>query len=399
MGDHKADKLLNFSLLLFAASCILSITAAEGALVLMLVAILWKAFTSPEGFGQPLRELHANPLVLPLAIYLIVYIFSSIFSVDPKHSFSRLDTEIIKALSAVLVFSAVTRSGREKAAVWFLIGASAAALLGIGQFTYGLSRAYGTMHAVTYAQTMGVAMVLAGVLIPGTAGRLRTFYLSAFFVTAMAFGCSLSRGPLLGMFLSLAIVFLLQKASRKFILAGLAVILVYFGSAAVLHKSEAAKVSSVSNYLAGKQPAAKMDYAASVRITMWKAGLAMAKDYLLTGTGPYALRKVFARYHGRPVDEKIDFPDVHNLYLQRAADTGLPGLLALLFLFGVILKSSVSSFLKSRGPFALWGLAAFAGFIVMMGTDSSFDLPRVTFCIYLMAVMAGPAGSQLPANK
>ena len=375
MGDHKADKLLNFSLLLFAASCILSITAAEGALVLMLGAILWKAFTSPEGFAQPLRELHANPLVFPLALYIIAYIFSSIFSLDPEHSFSRLDTEIIKALSAVLVFSAVTRSGREKAGIWFLVGASAAALIGIGQFMYGifkgvpgsLTRASGTMHAVSHAEIMAVAMVLAGVLIGAAKGRLRHFYIASFFILSLGFAASLSRGPALGLCFAMAIAFFLQRNARKFIIAGLAIIVLVFGASALLNK-------------AGRE-----------RITMWKAGMDILRDYPLTGTGPYSLRRVFNSYHNRPVDGVIDFPDLHNLYIQRAADSGLPGLLALMLLLWTILKRAASSFFKYRDPYSLWGVAAFLGFLVMMLTDSSFDLPRTAFCIYLMAAMSGPA--------
>lgn len=397
MGDHKADRLLNFSLLLFAATCILSITLAEAALVLMLAAILWKAFTSPEGFRQPLAELHANPLVFPLAVYLISYIFSSIFSLDPARSWSRLDTEVIKALSAVLVFSAVSRSGREKAALWFIAGASAAALLGIYQFTSSLPRAYGTMHAVTYAQVIGLALVLAGALIPGAAGKKRTWLLSAFFVLAMAFGASLSRGPLLGLLLSFGALFMFQKGSRKFLAYGLAVIMVYFGSSAMLNLNERNKVAAVTSYVSGGKMSEQKDYASSVRLTMWKAGLAMFKDFPLTGTGPYALRKVFARYHGRPADGKIDFPDVHNLYLQRAADTGLPGLLALLLLFGAILKASAVSFFRHRDIYGLWGLTAFAGFMLMMATDSSFDLPRVAFCVYLLAALAAPAQKKTPS--
>jgi len=400
MENHKADKLLNFSLLLFAASCILSISISEGALGLMLAAILWKAFSSPEGFGQPLKELHANPLVLPLVIYLIAYIFSSIFSVDPKLSFSRLDTELIKALSGVLVFSAVARSGREKAAAWFLAGASAAALLGLWQFTTAftqsttreLPRAWGTMHTVSYAEVLGLAMALAAALIGTSEGKLRKFYIATFLILSAGFSASLSRGPTLGLFLALAILFYAIKNSHRFILIGLTMVLLAFSGSALFNKTNKARLLSVTSYLANKQPEGKLDYSANVRVTMWRAGVEIFKDYPLTGTGPYSLRRVFNYYHHRPVDGVINFPDVHNLYLQRAADTGIPGLLALLFLFWTILKTGATSFLRFRDPYSLWGVAAFCGFLVMMITDSSFDLPRTSFCIYLLAALAGPAG-------
>jgi len=400
MGAHKADRLLNFSLLLFAASCLLSISAAETALALMLGAILWKAFASPDGFAQPLKEFHANPLALPLTLYLVSYIFSSVFSMDLALSFSRLDTEIIKALSAVLLFSAVARYGRQKAAIWFLAGACAAALLGIWQFASALlkplngelPRAWGTMHAVSYAETMAIAAALAGALAGPAEGRGRKLYTAAFIVLTLGFCASLSRGPALGLGLALGIIFVAQKSSRKVLLVGLALTVLAFGSAAALNKTNRAKLVSVTSYLSKEQPAAKMDYGANIRVTMWKAGREIFRDYPLTGTGPYSLRRVFNYYHHRPVDGVINFTDVHNLYLQRAADSGLPGLLALLFLFWTVIKSSAGTFLSSRDPFSLWGLAAFSGFLLMMVTDSSFDLPRTAFCVYLLAALAGPAG-------
>lgn len=400
MGEHKADRLLRWALFLFAGSCILSITLAEAALALMLAAILWKAFTSPEGFTQPAAELHANPLVFPLAVYLAVYIFSSVFSLDPRLSFSRLDTEAIKALSAALVFSAVSRAGRQRAADWFLAGASGAGALGIWQFLSALRhpierelpRAYGTMHAVSYAEVMAIAAVLAAALAGAAAGRARRLYTAAFFLTILGFCASLSRGPALGLLIAFAALFYAQKNSRRLVLAGLAVVTLAFGASAVFNKTNRARLLSVTGYVSAEQPAAKLDYSANVRVTMWQAGTEIFKDYPLTGTGPYSLRRVFAQYHGRPVDGVINFTDVHNLYLQRAADMGVPGLLAMLMLFWAIARSSFRSFLAHRDAVSLWGAAAFAGFLVMMATDSSFDLPRTAFCVYLLAALAGPAG-------
>lgn len=405
MPEHKADKLLGFSLLLFAGTCILSITLAEAALALMLIAVLWKAFTSPEGFRQPLAELHANPLVFPLAVYLLVYMFSSVFSLDPARSWGRLDTEIIKALSAILVFSAVSRAGREKAALWFVAGATASALIGLWQFGVGLAtitqeaqiRAHGTMIAVTYAEVTGLALILALLIIPALKGLVRKFLVAAFVILAAGFAASLSRGPVLGLLPALGLLFLLKTDSRRYVLAAAAIIFLIFSASALLNENSRSRMTSAVSYISEEKPAAKaekLDYAANVRMTMWKAGRDIFRDYPLTGTGQYALRKIFPRYHARPVDGVINYPDVHNLYLQRAADSGIPGLIALLILFGAILKSSISCYLRSRDLYSLWGMAAFSGFAVMMVTDSSFDLPRVSFCVYLLAALSGPAGRE-----
>lgn len=405
MGGHKADKLLNFSLLLFAATCILSITLAEAALVLMLAAILWKAFTSPEGFRQPLAELHANPLAFPLAVYLLIYMFSSIFSVDPARSWSRLDTEVIKALSAVLVFSAVSRSGREKAALWFIAGASVSALIGLWQFGVGLLsvavgeqvRAHGTMIAVTYAEVTALALVLNIAILPSLRGTGRKLAIAGFILLSAGFAASLSRGPALGILVSFAALFIFQKRARPLTLAALAVMLVTFAVSASLNKVSRDRMTSAAAYLDRSGSAVQLDTAAAGRVRMWRTGVEIFRDYPLTGTGPYALGKVFSRYNQRPVDGVINYTDVHNLYLQRAADTGLPGLLALLLLFWSVFAAAAAAFRRHGDAISLWGVAAFLGFAAMMATDSSFDLPRVSFCVYLLAALAGPAA--LPPQK
>ena len=406
LDGQNADTLLNFGLLLFSASCILSITFAEAALILMLAAIIWKAAVAPKGLKQLTDEFHANPLVLPLTLYLVSYIFSSIFSLDPQHSFSRLYTETIKAASALLIFSAVSRNRRDKTAIFFLAGASVAALLGVEQFSAGLLhpaqngllRAYGTMHAVSYAEIMAISMLLAGTLINDVGNFYRKLCIAAFFVITLGFICSFSRGPTLGLLFALALVFILQQKSRKFILMAACILFAGFSASAVYNKTNRTRLTFVTAYLSKNQSIAKIDVTAGVRLSMWKAGIAMVRDYPLTGTGPYSVSRVFNYYHHLPVDGIIDFPDVHNLYLQRASDSGLPGLMALLFLFGVILKTAISSFIKFRDPFSLWGTAAFCAFIMMMCTDSSFDLPRTTFCVYLMTAIAGPAGRQKPVS-
>ncbi len=395
--ENKADTLLGFGLLVFAASCILSITGAEFSLALMLAAIIWKAASSRRGLAQAAAEFHANALVFPLALYLLSYIFSSIFSMDSAHSFTRLFTEAIKASSALLLFSAVSRKGPEKAAFWFTTGAAAAALMGVAQFAAsllhqagGLVRAHGTTHPVTYAEVMALAMLLPLLLAQTTQGRLRKFYAAAFLTIGAGFACSLSRGPAIGLLFSLAIIFSARRDVRKLILTGLALVFIIFAGSAALSESYRARITSMAG-------SPRQDYTANVRLTMWKAGAAIARDYPLTGTGTYALHKVFNYYHHLPVDGKIDFSDVHNLYIQRTADSGIPGLLALLFLFAMLLRGAYLNFRKTAGPLALWGLAGFAGFMVMMVTDSSFDLPRTSFLIYFMyALSCLPVKPQIP---
>ncbi len=389
MDKALPDRTLRAGLYFFAAACLLSITLSEAAILLMAAAVVWKTFASPEGFRRTASELNQNPLVFPLTVYLVSYVFSSIFSLDPHLSFSRLNTELMKVLAALTLFHAVSNGSRQKAVRWFLAGAAAAGLMGVWQLTSSLLRssgtslvrAYGAMHAVSYGEVMALAAVMAVLAATAARGRARGLLQALLACIFAGFCASLSRGPALGLILSLGVVFALIREARKTVLVLFSVLLLAFAATAVQNKASRERVTDI-----------KKDYTVNVRFSMWHSGLRIFRDYPLTGTGPYALRRVFNYYHHQPVDNKIDFQDVHDLYLQHLAESGLPGLFALLLLLYALLRSSAKSFLEYRDVYSAWGLAALAGFLVMMITDSSFDLPLTAFLVYFIAAVSGKAG-------
>ncbi len=389
MDKALPNRTLRAGLYFFAATCLLSITLSEAAILLMAAAVAWKTLASPQGFRQTASELNRNPLVFPLTVYLVSYIFSSIFSLDPHLSFSRLSTELMKVLAALVLFHAVSNASRQKAVYWFLSGAAAAGLMGVWQLASPLLRssgtsivrAYGVMHAVSYGEVMAMAAVMAILASTAAEGRPRRLLQALLACIFAGFCASLSRGPALGLILSLGIIFVLTRETRKTVIVLFSVLLLAFAATAAQNKASRERVMDM-----------KKDYTVNVRFSMWHSGLHIFKDYPLTGTGPYALRRVFNYYHHQPVDNKIDFQDVHDLYLQHLAESGLPGLFALLLLLYALLRSPAKSFMRHRDVYSAWGLAALAGFLVMMITDSSFDLPLTAFFVYFIAAVSGNAG-------
>lgn len=84
----------------------------------------------------------------------------------------------------------------------------------------------------------------------------------------------------------------------------------------------------------------------TTRAALWRGTLSTIAESPLTGFGPDGLPLAFPLY--RPADLGGAFEDYdlvaqssHNLLLDTAANTGLPGLVALLFLLGVIALSSI----------------------------------------------------------
>lgn len=72
------------------------------------------------------------------------------------------------------------------------------------------------------------------------------------------------------------------------------------------------------------------------RFEVWRWGLAALHDFPLTGPGLGTFRRVVFRFYPIQVPAYYDIAHAHNIFLQVALDSGLPGLLAYGWLLGVM---------------------------------------------------------------
>ena len=300
----------------------------------------------------------------------------------------------------MILFLAVKKDNAEKASDYYLAGAVIAGIIGIWQFagtyfsTGDIIRAHGKMHAVSYAETMAIALTLACVKFvnPSIKPKLKIIYGLSCLLIGLGFILSLSRGPILGLLISLTILFYFLPKIRKIFIIGF--IFAILGSSFQYYNSPnfRTKISSIPHGIVQiinpeAKPKQKMDISSQGRITMWKAGIKMVKDYPLFGTGPYNVSEIFPQYHG-PIDGIYNWPDVHNIYLQKTIELGIAGGLIFSCLLLLLLVLSLNVLKSVKNTYTIWNFAAITGFLIMMLTDSSFHLPRVAFSIYLMLAIA-----------
>lgn len=104
------------------------------------------------------------------------------------------------------------------------------------------------------------------------------------------------------------------------------------------------------------------------RITLWRGGLAVFSEFPL-GVGAGNAVPVLRRVLGVDVPED----NLHNMYLQHAVETGIPGLIALLVLGATVALRVVRS--KFRDPLLIFVAAYFvAGVIQFTGVDAALWL-------------------------
>ncbi|MCG2724978.1 MAG: O-antigen ligase family protein [Elusimicrobia bacterium] len=410
------DNVYRFSLYLFAITVLISITVCEAALILLFITAFIDTLKNKAKSALYLKNMKNNPLLLIFVVYIIAYITSSIGGINPSKSFSYLDSELIKIFSCLLLFLAIKKDISEKISNYYLAGAVIAGIIGIWQFagsyfsTGDILRAHGKMNAVSYAETMSIALILACVKLVNSAinPKLKIIYGLSCILIGLGFVLGLSRGPTLGLLISCAMLFFFLPKIRKPFIIGF--IFLISGSSFLYYNSPVfrTKISSVPQgiiqIINPQSPQKqKMDTTSIGRITMWKAGIKMIKDYPLFGTGPYNVDKIFHHYHA-PVDGRSDWPDVHNIYIQKTIELGIAGGLVSTCLLLSILILSINTFKSAKNTYTIWNFAGILGFLIMMLTDSSFHLPRVAFSIYLMLAIAyaqayGAVAEDSPKNN
>jgi O-antigen ligase len=128
------------------------------------------------------------------------------------------------------------------------------------------------------------------------------------------------------------------------------------------------------------------------RVVTWRTGIEMVKDHPLVGLGPEMPGKLFDRY--LPPDIPKPLPEgfyghLHNLYLQYAAERGLPALAALLAFLGLTLANAFQAARRSGGdPRALLEGAVACVLAVMIAAVAEVNLGDSEVLLLFLAVVA-----------
>lgn len=338
----------------------LSIAAAQ--ILLTIASLAWLV-----SHVQRSERLQAPPFFWPLVVYAALTLVSAGFSLNPEVSFT--DCKQLVLLMLVPITYDLARGARANSVLSIVLTIGAAsAFYGIVQYAVlnfdGLGRRpQGTLsHWMTYSGTLMLVICAATArLLYGTSGRLWAAFVMPALLVALTL--TLTRGAWVGVAVGVAVLFL----SKDFRLLTL-IPLVVVGAVMLAPQSVIERGMSILN---------PKDVTSRDRIAMLEAGVAIVKDYPLTGVGPDQIERVYPRYRV-PDAVKPTNPHLHNVPMQIAAERGLPALAAWIWFVasaGIGLVSLVRKARnKSLAAAALGGMAAMlaAGLTEYNFGDSEF---------------------------
>jgi O-antigen ligase len=359
-----AGRLERFTFIAFAAFVAAPMFSNAAANILLGLTLLgWITLLVSER-----RRPAAPGFFLPLMVYALATLVSSGFSLDPRASF--IDDRQLLLFAIVPITYDLAARGRAATIGMILISVGAAsAAVGIVQYAllhYDTlaRRPAGTLglNYMTYSGTLMLVMCVAAarIVLDRTNRSWPALVMPALVV---ALSVTFTRNAWVGALAAAALLLVL----RDFRLMAVLPIVV-----AVLFALAPDRITDRMMSMFDRRDPSNAD-----RLAMMHSGVAIIRDYPLTGVGPNMIPRVYPQYR-EPDAVKDNNPHLHDVPLQIAAERGLPALAAWLWFIGAAATGLLSLFRrgKARTPAAaaLAAIAAMlaAGFFEHNFGDSEF---------------------------
>ncbi|MFH1258571.1 MAG: O-antigen ligase family protein [Elusimicrobiota bacterium] len=401
MLNSKITKILDNSLfvgfLILAAGSAFSIALATGAIFLLLLIWLSKIFYSGKNYCWQKTFLN-----WPLYIFLLTGLVSCFAGIDPKHSLYEFRSQYLVLIFFLTVNNLSEEKQLKNIVKYFLIFSALVSLFGMMQYFIGINKLGETFFNIPDGLkhlppkilkylTLHDGRVVATRSHPITFGEGLIFPLaiiiSYFFalgkekkiilalggvIILIALILSQSRGAWLGM---LGVILVMETVKlRKFPYWGAGLILLI---GLLIFSFRASEITERARSIFNL----KTDVSNTSRLTMWRTGLNIFKDYPVLGIGPGNVEKLYSQYCPPNPNSPKTWSELHNNFLQIAVERGIIGLIAFLTLLAsyiIVLRKSWDH------PFICASLSSLAGLLIAGLTESNFHDAEIVIIFYLI---------------
>lgn len=342
---------------------------------------------------KDINPLTKEPMDLPILVFALLILISTITSIDPLGSFRDLAIHLTAmGFMFVLVNSIKTKKDFNILITFLVIAATLVALYGLYQYKVGVDMEDKWVDAANNPDVktrvfsvFGNPNILAEYLIMIIPISISLFWYSkklhkkAIFlgislILMLALVLTLSRGGWIGFAFGILIFVILIE--KKLLLSIIPLVLggVYFLPQSILNR-----ISSIGNL---------RDSSNAYRLKMWDITLDIIRDNWLVGVGfgyiPF--KHTFETYiRTMPVYHS------HNTYLQITGEMGILGLIVFLGLIFIIYKYSIKRLIKGEDRYIrTMAAGVLAGLAALLGhgaVESVLYLPRIIITFWTLVAL------------
>jgi putative inorganic carbon (HCO3(-)) transporter len=214
---------------------------------------------------------------------------------------------------------------------------------GIDPVPWGLAFFEGKRSFATFGNPILLASYLS-ILLPLSIGMFfeskskqqKVVYILSSTLIGICLFSTMSRAAWVGVFVGVLVQFVLMGRAKlvnkqKLAISLMSIVIVIILAASLFLGANVllARAGSIVN----------TDQSFANRLVMWESAVRIIKDNLLFGCGPDALAYTFPRYESvkmaREAPNQVQ-TNVHNIYLQLAATSGIPALMAFLIIIAIL---------------------------------------------------------------
>jgi O-antigen ligase len=375
-SKRPAGRVIDVAIVGFLVCSVLSITAAQAAILVALAAWLYERV-----WAKGDRPLYL-PLLLPITAFYLASILASITAVTPYQSFKDLRNIFVPAFFFLLVNHV---NGEARATPLSQVLIAAATLMA----AYGLVQTVAKGPAFRVHGTMSIYMTFAGILMLIAlvalaqvlfSSRNPLFYglLVSLVLLTAALVMTHTRGAWLG--LAAGVTLILGFRQKRFLLALPVVVVVIFLAAPDVVR---ARISSIVD---------PQDLTARERLYMWGSGLQILREHPWTGVGMEGVKRIYPAYK-HPDALRNRQAHLHSNPMQVVVERGIIGLLCWLGIWVAFYRHAWKIFRGLRPDnrrataLVVGSLASITGFHVAGLFEYTFGDSEVSMLVYfLMAV-------------
>jgi O-antigen ligase len=343
LSPQVLDRIIDMAIVVFLMCSVVSITAAQAAILMAQAAWLVKLVCFPT--SQALRW----PLLLPISAFYLASVLASATATDPWLSFEDL-RDVFEPVFFFLLVNHIKDAQRATTFSSILIVAAAV------MAAYGLTQSIAAGASFRVHGTMSIYMTFAGILMLSSlvvmaqlvfVPRGRWFWglVGALMLMVAALVMTHTRGAWMGFAAGGA---LLMGCRQKRLLLALPVVAVVIFLASP--DPVRARIRSIVD---------PQDVTARERLYMWGSGIQIIRDHPWTGVGINGVKGVYQAYkHPDAIREQRGH--LHNNLLQIAAERGLIGVTCWLWIWVAFYRQAWKIF-RGLAPHNLRGLALVVG--------------------------------------
>ena len=358
-------------------------------LILLFMFFLLVVFAYKQKFRE-YSPLTKSPIDMPIVLFVIIIVISTITSINFIGSFRDLALHIGGLCFVIVMMNSVkTKEDFNMIVTMLVFSATLVALYGLYQYVVGVAiepawidaenspdittRVYSVFNNPNILAEYLVLIIPLSVSLLWHSKKLhkKLIFLGSTAIMTLALVLTYTRGGWVGFAFS-AFIFVILVERRLL----LSIVPIIVGGVLFLPQSILNRILSIANL---------RDSSNAYRITMWNITMQIIRDNWIAGVGfgHQPFKQTFETY----IRTHPTF-HAHNTYLQTAAELGIPGLIAFLLFLFVLFKYGIIKLIKNEDKYirimSAGVISALGGVLLHGLVENVLYLPKIILTFWIL---------------